>query len=179
MKLPISVLSTNSGTLKEEFLRCFGLHVSNETKLLEVVRDLAGAGVSKKTLTIWAVEAGYAKRRVSSLLSSIFVSLGKRERRPGAGRKPSAAALELLAHAHDRYGEGALKMLRAALRAGKARRVAPAVSDTASVLIVVPQLGRAGAYCGTTISRRPCMAQPTRATPRELLSNETSIRSHE
>jgi hypothetical protein len=161
MKIPI----TNSGALKEEFLRCFDLHFSNETTLREVVRDLAGAGVSKKTLTIWAVEAGYAKRKVSSLLSGIFRSLGKRERRPGAGRKPSAAALELLAHAHDRYGEGALKVLRAALRAGKARSGAPAVSDTTSVLIVVPQLGRAGAYCGTTISRRPCMTQPTRATP--------------
>jgi hypothetical protein len=172
-------LITNSGALKEEFLRCFGPHVSNETKLREVVRDLAGAGISRKTLAIWAGEAGYGKHKVSSLLSHIFRSLGKRERRPGAGRKPSAAALELLAHAHDRYGEGALKVLRAALRAGKARRVAPAVSDTASVLIVVPQLGRAGAYCGTTISRRPCMAQPTRATPRELLSNETSIRSYE
>ena len=179
MKIPILALTTNAGTLKEEFLRCVGLCVSNETNLRGVVRDLAGAGVSKKTLTIWAVEAGYAKASVSSLLSSIFRSLGKRERRPGAGRKPSAAALELLAHAHDRYGESALKVLRAALRAGKARSVAPAVSDTTSVLIVVPQLGRAGAYCGTTISRRPCMAQPTRATPRELLSNETSIRSYE
>jgi hypothetical protein len=174
-----SPLLTNSGALKEEFLRCVGLHVSNETKLREVVRDLAGAGISRKTLTIWAVEAGYGKRKVSSLLSSIFRSLGKRERRPGAGRKPSAAALELLAHAHGRYGQSALKVLRAALRAGKARSGAPAVSDTTSVLIVVPQLGRAGAYCGTTISRRPCMAQPTRVALREPLSNATSIRSHE
>jgi len=172
-------LLTNSGALKEEFLRCFGLHVSNSTTLHGVVRDMIGAGVSRKTLRIWAVEAGYGKRNVSSLLSSIFVSLGFRERRPGAGRKPSAAALELLAHAHDRYGESALKVLRAALRAGKARSAASAGSDAASVLIVVPQLGRAGAYCGTTISRRPCMAQPTRATSQESLSNETSIRRHE
>jgi hypothetical protein len=179
MKIPILALATNSGTLKEEFLRCFALCVSNETNLHGVVRNLAGAGVSKKTLTIWAVEAGYGKRCVSRLLSRIFRSLGKRERRPGAGRKPSTVTLELLAHAHDRYGEDFLKVLRAALRAGKARRVAPAVSDTTSVLIVVPELGRAGAYCGTTISRRPCMAQPTRVALRESLSNETSIRSCE
>jgi hypothetical protein len=70
MKFPILAPATNSGTLKEEFLRCFGLRVSNETKLREVVRDLAGAGVSKKTLSIWAVEAGYAKTSVSSLLSN-------------------------------------------------------------------------------------------------------------
>ena len=48
MKIPILAPATNSGTLKEEFLQCFGLRVSNETKLREVVRDLAGAGVSKK-----------------------------------------------------------------------------------------------------------------------------------
>jgi hypothetical protein len=176
MKDPII---TNSDALREEFLRCIGLHLSNTTTLRGVVRDMIGAGISRETLTIWAVEAGYAKTSVSSLLSNIFGSLGVRERGPGAGRKPSAAALELLAHAHDRYGESALKVLRAALRAGKARSVAPAVSDTTSVLIVVPQLGRARAYCGTTIRRRPCMAQPTGATPRESLSNETSIRSRE
>jgi hypothetical protein len=45
-------LLTNSGALKETFLRCFDLQFSNETKLREVVKDLAGAGVSKKTLTI-------------------------------------------------------------------------------------------------------------------------------
>jgi hypothetical protein len=179
MKIPLLALTTNSGALKEEFLRSFGLHVSNATTLREVVRDLAGAGVSKKTLTIWAVDAGHAKASVSGLLSSIFRSLGKRERHPGAGRKPSAAALELLAHAHDRYGESALKVLRAALRAGKARSVAPAVSDTTSVLIVVPQLGRTGAYCGTTIRRRRCVAPQTCVALREPLSNETSIRTYE
>jgi hypothetical protein len=159
-------LITNSGALKEEFLRCFDLRVSNETTLREVVRDLAGAGVSKKTLTIWAVEAGYARTYVSSLLSRIFRSLGMPERRGGAGRKPSAAALELLAHAHSRYGENFLKVLRAAWRTGKARSAAPAVSDTTSDVIVVPQLGKAGAYCGPTIRRQTCVAQPTARSSR-------------
>ncbi|HWY32526.1 MAG TPA: hypothetical protein VNX46_17310 [Candidatus Acidoferrum sp.] len=110
----MSALTMNSDALKEKFLRCVGLHLSNSTTLRGVVRDLIGEGVSKKTLTIWAVEAGYAKRYVSSLLSDIFVSLGFRDRRKGAGRKQSSAALELLAHAHDRYGESYLKVLCAA-----------------------------------------------------------------
>jgi hypothetical protein len=45
-------LLTNSGALKEEFLRRVGLDLSNTTTLRGVVKDLAGAGVSKKTLTI-------------------------------------------------------------------------------------------------------------------------------
>ena len=179
MKLPMLVLTTNSGALKEEFLRSFGLHVSNSTTLRGVVRDLIGAGVSRNTLTNWAVEAGYAKRYVSSLLSRIYKSLGKRERRPGAGRKPSAAALELLAHAHDRYGESFLKVLYAAWRAGKARSSTSADCDTTSEVIVAPQLREAGANCVYTIRSRPCVPQRTRATLRESLSNETSIRSNE
>ena len=140
MKIPILALTTNSNTLKQEFLRCFGLHLSNSTTLHGVVKDLISAGVSRKTLTIWAVEAGYAKASVSSLLSRIYSSLGLRDRRKGAGRKPSSAALELLAHAHDRYGESFLKVLRAAWRAGKARSATSTVSDANSDVIVVPQL---------------------------------------
>src|ERR1700677_1613535 len=179
MKIPILALTTNSNTLKQEFLRCFGLHLSNSTTLHGVVKDLISAGVYRKTLTIWAVEAGYAKASVSSLLSRIYSSLGLRDRRKGAGRKPSAAALELLAHAHDRYGESFLKVLRAAWRTGKARGAASAVSDATSEVIVAPQLREAGAYCGPTIRRRPCVARPTRATLREPLLNEASIQSDE
>jgi hypothetical protein len=179
MKIPILVPTTNSGARKEEFLRCFGLRLRNSTKLHEVVRDLIGAGVSRQTLTLWAVEAGYAKASVSSLLSRIYSSLGLRERRKGAGRKPSSVALELLAHAHDRYGENFLKVLCAAWRAGKARSGASAVSDATSDVIVAPQLREAGANCLHTIRRRPCVAQPTRVALRESLSNETSIRTYE
>jgi hypothetical protein len=154
-------LLMNSGALKETFLRFFGLRLGHPNTLQGVVRDMIGAGISRETLTIWALEAGHAQAKVSSLLSRIFRSLGKRERRPGAGRKPSAAALELLAHAHGRYGETFLKVLRAAWRAGKARSAASAVSDTTSGVIVVPQLRGAGSNCGTTIRSRPCAAQPT------------------
>jgi hypothetical protein len=176
MKIP---LLANSDALKEKFLRCFALRGSGSTTLRGVVRDLIGAGVSKEMLAIWAVEAGYGKRYVSSLLSRIFVSLGVRERRKGAGRKPSSAALELLAHAHSRYGESALKVLCAAWRAGKARRAASAVSDASSDVIVAPKLQEAGAYCVHTIRRWPCKARPARVALREPLSNETSIRSYE
>lgn len=174
-------LLMNSGALKEKFLRCFALRLSNSTKLHGVVRDLIGTGVSRKTLMNWAVEAGYAKAYVSSLLSRIFVALGMRERRKGAGRKPSYAALELLAHARSRYSESALKVLCAAWRAGKAQSATSAVSDTSSTpdVIVATQLREAGSNCVHTIRRRPCVAQATRVALRESLSYETLIRSYE
>ena len=120
-----------------------------------IVKDLIEEGVSRQTLVAWAVKAGYTKGHVSSLLSRILVSLGLRERKKGAGRKPSPAALELLAHVQNRYGEECLNVLRAAWRAGKAQ-LAAANNETrhrASGLIVVPQLPNPGSNCGSTIKR--------------------------
>ena len=57
MKLPILVQTTNSDALKEEFVRSIGLHLSNSTTLRGVVRDMIGAGISRETLSTWAVEA--------------------------------------------------------------------------------------------------------------------------
>jgi hypothetical protein len=128
--------------LKQKYLQCFGARIQNASVLRDVVRDLIDEGVPRQTLAEWAVDAGYAKGYVSSLLSRILVFLGLRERKQGAGRKPSPAALELLAHARDQYGENCLKVLRAAWRAGNAQRaVTNAHNETrASRLIVAPQL---------------------------------------
>jgi len=139
--------------LKERYLQCFGVRANSATMLQGIVKNLIEEGVSRQTLVAWAVKAGYTKGHVSSLLSRILVSLGLRERKKGAGRKPSPAALELLTHAQSLHGEECLNVLRAAWRAGKAQ-LAAANHETrhrASGLIVVPRLPNLGSNCGTTI----------------------------
>jgi hypothetical protein len=145
-------------TLKEKYLRCFGVRTDNAAALQEIVKGLIEGGVSRKTLVGWAVQAGYTKGYVSSLLSRILCSIGLRERRAGAGRKPSPAALELMAYAQDKYGEQFLKVLRAAWRAGKAQETPQRLRAVASQRtemgpIVAPQLQNPGGYLGATIKR--------------------------
>jgi hypothetical protein len=133
-----------SQAFKERYLQCFGVRTNNAALLQSVVRDLIHEGISRQTLAAWAVEGGYSKGYVASLLSRILISLGLRERNKGAGRKPSLAALELLAHARSQYGEDFLKVMRAAWRAGKAQlATVTALNETSqrnSSLIVAPQL---------------------------------------
>jgi hypothetical protein len=147
----------SSQALKERYLLCFGVRANNATLLQGVVRDLIGEGISRQTLVGWAVEAGYSKGYVSGLLSRLLVSLGLRERQKGAGRKPSSATLELLAHARSRYGEDFLNLLRAAWRTGKAQlAVTNAPSETSprgSSIIVVTQFQKPGANYGPIIRR--------------------------
>jgi hypothetical protein len=145
-------------TLKKKYLRCFGVRTDNAAALQEIVKGLIDGGVSRKTLVGWAVHAGYSKGYVSSLLSRVLCSIGLRERRAGAGRKPPPAALELMAYAQGKYGEQFLKVLRAAWRAGKAQATAQdfrASSQPRSEigLIVAPQLQNPGDYLGATIKR--------------------------
>jgi hypothetical protein len=145
MKTPNGMKRRGAETLKEKYLRCFGVRTDNAAALQEIVKGLIDEGVSRKTLVGWAVQAGYSKGYVSSLLSRVLCSIGLRERRAGAGRRPSPAALELVAHAQDKYGEQFLKVLRAAWRAGKAQATAqdfPTASRSGAdmVLIVAPQL---------------------------------------
>jgi hypothetical protein len=146
----------SSQVLKERYLQCFGVRTNNTTLLQGVVRDLIDEGVPRQTLVAWAVEAGYSKGYVSGLLSRILVSSGLRERQRGAGRKPSSATLELLAHARSCYGEDFLKVLRAAWRTGKAQlAVAKAPSETCprGFLIVDPQFQKPEANYGAIIKR--------------------------
>ena len=161
----------NTPILKAKYLECFGARASNTaTTLRETVKDLADRGISRRTLVAWAVQAGYTKAYVSSLLSRIFCALGLRDRRVGAGRKPSADALELLAYAQSKYAGQALKVLRASLRAGKAQPAFNSESFTmqssrASGLIVVPQLGDVENNCGTAIKwKTPANGAPQFST---------------
>ena len=110
--------------LKAQYLACFAARTTSTQTLLEVITSLLHLGIDRSTLFRWGIAAGYSPATVRSLLSRAFCALGLRQRRTGAGRKPSAEALELLAHSRREYGSRALLMLRAAYRAGKSQEAA-------------------------------------------------------
>jgi hypothetical protein len=99
---------------------------------------------AREERTISRAPASPACFTQAALISRIFSSLGRRERGPGAGRKPSPEALALLAHAEEHYGDRALRVLYAACRAGKAQsatqRSGVESRKTTSDLIVLAQL---------------------------------------
>ena len=114
----------DSKALKERFLQYFTFRTKQSGVIRGVVRDLIEGGIPREILMDWAVEAGYSKSYVASLLSHILVSQGLRQRAKGAGRKPSAAAQSLLAYSRRRYGKDFLNVLRAAGRLGMAELAA-------------------------------------------------------
>ncbi|HTV43101.1 MAG TPA: hypothetical protein VMF08_21230 [Candidatus Sulfotelmatobacter sp.] len=144
-------------SLKKRYLQCFGARANNVATLQGIVRDLIEDGISRRTLVAWAVEAGYTRGYVSSLLSRILVSLGLRERKKGAGRKPSPHALELLSYARSRYGENYLNVLRAAWRAGKAHcETADSPDETSAsgiMMALASPFRKPEVNCGPTIRR--------------------------
>lgn len=125
-----------SEELKKRFLMCFSVRTTNTSRLRQTVKDLVNHGITRKTLVAWAVRAGFSKGYVSSLISRILCSMGLRANRVGAGRKPSADALELLVYAQERYGKRVLNVLRAAWRSGKAQTA----REGPQTEIVVPQI---------------------------------------
>ena len=140
--------------LKEQYQKCFQARQTGEASLPGIIDSLLRLGVRRQTLLRWAKESGCSESYARSLLSKILCALGLRERRPGAGRKPSPEVLELVAEARQRYGDRHLKILRAAYREGKAQAQAaarllplpvstgcgkPATSRNVHGLIVVPQ----------------------------------------
>ena len=107
------------GSLKQNYIDCFGVHIANVTTWREAVAALMDRGCSREILVEWGVDAGYGRKYVSDVLSRILCSTGQRKRKVGAGRKPSAEVMALLAYARGRYGDNCLKVLRAAWRTGK------------------------------------------------------------
>lgn len=102
-------------TLKANYLNC--LHARSKGTLRQTVEALIQLGVTRELLLIWAVSAGHERKHVAKLLSECLCGLGLRLRRPGAGRRPGAEALLLLALARELFGERCRRVLRAALRA--------------------------------------------------------------
>jgi hypothetical protein len=163
--------------LKQKFLQWFEVRTTSATALQEVVKGLIDQGFSRKTLVAWAVQEGYPKKYVSSVLSRIFCALGLRERQPGAGRKPSPEVLELLAHAQARYGARSLKVLRAAWRTGKTQSAArlEEVAPSAGIVAepqLAPPLRSPGAYYGSILSG---MEKPLPGTVSASISPQESV----
>jgi len=153
-----NVNSPDTIALKARYLECFGTRASTGESLRETVRDLVELGVSRSTLIAWAMQTGCTKGYASSLVSRILCKLGLRKRRIGAGRKPSADALNLLAYAQAKFGRQTRKVLRAAWRVANAQAETPVsqsrlgLSRTKELeLIVVPLLGANEGNCGSTI----------------------------
>jgi hypothetical protein len=121
MKTLNGMKKPDAEALKDKYLKCFGVRAASAMALQKIVKRLVQQGVSRDILFIWGVNAGHPRTTVSSTLSRIFCALGLRTRLKGAGRKPSPDALELLEYARAQYGERSLKVLYAALRAGKAQ----------------------------------------------------------
>lgn len=158
----------NRRTLKAKFLACLEARVTSTKTLPDVIRGLLDFGVERTTLFHWAIDAGYNELTVRTVLSRAFCALGFRERKEGAGRKPSVKALELLQYARERYGDLALKILRAAFRAGKAQaKTTEAGEQLGGILGAIadpqlrglglnddPQLGSASRVCLLDKSKR-------------------------
>jgi hypothetical protein len=142
-------------TLKRRYLKCFKVRTTNMATWQKVVRGLVNQGVSRDVLINWGVDDGCSRTTVSSMLSRILCALGLRERAKGAGRKFSNDALALLDYARSRYGERSLKVLRSALRAGKAEASGdlPRDHDTGSVNTTnaLSKRRRIEVYCETAI----------------------------
>ncbi|MGD0814626.1 MAG: hypothetical protein ABSA83_13550 [Verrucomicrobiota bacterium] len=152
-----NINSLDRQALKQKYLGCFHGRTTNAETWRETVRRLIEQGVSRGMLLSWAVDAGHPRITVSSILSRILVSLGLRERRKGAGRKPSPDALALLQHARVQYGGRCLKVLRAALTAGRAQlaaggRQSEPRASAAHISSATMQLGKNGENCRTAIS---------------------------
>jgi hypothetical protein len=139
--------------LKNQYLAFFPAKPSDMGALKDVVAGLVALSVERRTLTEWAVNAGYRESYVRSLLCRIFCALGLRARRAGAGRKPSRPALRLFLYAWRRYGVGALPALRGAARLAEAHRDEQDPMDSALAPRLKRGTGRLGTNCKKQLGR--------------------------
>ncbi|SPE50630.1 hypothetical protein SBV1_1180024 [Verrucomicrobia bacterium] len=119
LSLPCAELS--AAALRKTYLACLGPRALGSTaKLAQIIGALVRRGATRATLVRWAVEAGCSEKYVRSLLSRIFIRLGLRRRRRGAGRRSSPEILQLLEEFKARFGKRRLKVARALCRAAEA-----------------------------------------------------------
>jgi len=135
LSLPCAELS--AAALRKTYLACLGPRALGSTaKLAQIIGALVRRGATRATLVRWAVEAGCSEKYVRSLLSRIFIRLGLRRRRPGAGRRSSPEILQLLAEFKARFGQRRLKVARALWRAAEADE--PACPGPSNLLLSAP-----------------------------------------
>ncbi len=143
MNLNQHIKSASDETLKQEYLACLASVSSTAVTLKRVVNELIDLGLTRQNLLQWAVDRGYNKPHVQSLLSKLLCQRGWRQRRPGAGRKPNPDALAILASVGSEYGhDRARRLLRAALRLSAAElpTASPTPTPALDPLIVEQQL---------------------------------------
>jgi hypothetical protein len=123
----VNAARLDRNALKSNYLSC--LHARSKATFRQTVVALLHLGVTRDTLLAWAVAAGHNHKYIAKLLSECLCGLGLRLRRAGAGRRPSSAALLLLAFAREMFGERRSSVLRAAWRASNARSAAGLARD--------------------------------------------------
>src|SRR6266704_3067255 len=146
MNLNQPIKSASEETLKQDYLACLASLSSTAVTLKRVVNELIDLGLTRQNLLQWAVDRGYNKPHVQSLLSKLLCHRGWRQRKPGAGRKPNPDALATLASVRSEYGhDRARRLLRAALRLSAAEP--PTASPT-------PNASFGSLNCGATVNTR-------------------------
>jgi hypothetical protein len=104
--------------LMERYLECWRKRGENSQTFQDVVKDLLRLGVERQELVERAVEVGYSRAYVRSLLCRILITAGIRVRKRRAGRETRPEVLAILYLVRNRYGDSrAGNLLRAAYRA--------------------------------------------------------------
>jgi hypothetical protein len=109
--------------IKADLIEGLGHVQTGGESIKPAVRRALAAGVHWKTLLAWATEAGYRHGYALQTLGQVLRELGIRRRKRGAGQKPPPRALQILAEIERADGELAEKLLLAAYRAAKAKRL--------------------------------------------------------
>jgi len=142
-----NVHMSDTSEIRTNYLASLSARVGNRNALREAVVAACRHGISRQTLILWGVQAGFSESYLRSLLSRIFRALGVSARNQGAGRKTDPLAQAVLASLRLQYGrDRARKLLRAALRIDRAEAE---VSRSASLApIAVPQLSTTAPLAG-------------------------------
>jgi hypothetical protein len=109
--------------IKADLIEGLGHVQSGGESIKPAVRRALAAGVHWRTLLAWATEAGYKQGYARQTLGQVLRELGIRRRKRGAGHKIPPRALQILAEIERMDGELAEKLLLAAYRAAKSRRL--------------------------------------------------------
>ncbi len=102
--------------IKSRFITAAVEYGQAGAKLRELAQEARDDGFDRDDIKEWLKEAGYDDAYASRLTSSLFLEVGKRARKSGAGPAVSPEAVELAAYVAAKYGENALKTCRAAVR---------------------------------------------------------------
>jgi hypothetical protein len=95
-------------------------------RIARAAEALLDVGVTRQELEDWAVEWGYQRQSIRSVLSRLLCHRGQRQRRIGAGRKKNPLAAALWDFLSAQLGRpGARKLIRATHRLADAEAKSP------------------------------------------------------